>query len=144
MSVDGQKGWLKASSLGLEANAATGSTTVQKPQELPANVATVKDYASLYSLSTTYSQVLSQLEKGAALTVRRTTTYNNERWVYATSNSSHISGWVQESLLNMPDRVTGSDLETTSANQSLSPHLCPNWLRHQQPAEHPYRPRHQQ
>lgn len=121
VSVDGQKGWLKASSLGLEANAATGSTTAQKPQELPTNVATVKDYASLYSLSTTYSQVLSQLEKGAALTVRRTTTYNNERWVYATSNSSHISGWVQESLLNMPDRVTGSDLETTSANQSYLP-----------------------
>lgn len=114
VSVDGQKGWVKASSLNLSYN-------VQNPQALPSNVATVKDYASLYSLSNQYSRVLSQLEKGAELTIRRTGYYNNENWVYATAKSSNISGWVLESQLNMPSRVTGSDLEQTDIYQTYMP-----------------------
>lgn len=114
VSVNGQTGWVQASSLSLAGN-------VQNPQQLPTNVATVKDYANLYSLSSQYSRVLSQLEKGAELTIRRTVLYNNESWVYATANSSRISGWVLASQLNMPSRITTSDLEQTDTNQTYMP-----------------------
>ena len=106
-----QSGWVRETSLSLAGY----------PNALPANVATVKGSANVYSSYNERTKVLAQLESGAELSIRRTAQFGGTDWVYATVNSSGISGWLLRDELNMPSVVTDTDLDRSDVTQSYYP-----------------------
>ncbi len=109
-----KEGWVSESSL----------SVAGQPSGLPTKVATGKSDANVYSSYSQSTRVLAQLEKGAELTIRRTAQFGGVDWVYATVKSSSISGWLLESDLNMPSRVTDTDLDHLEASASYVPNYA--------------------
>lgn len=103
-------GWVQAASL--------RSTALPVLEQ---NQATTKEPARLYSSYSQGSRVMTQLEEGAELSIKRTAVFSGTQWVYATAKDYNMSGWIPADQLNMPDVVKDADLDESETNGDYVP-----------------------